>query len=50
MHFFTAAFSLFAAAATAFPTKPNFLTLPVSRDAGNVSTAFSILQRQRSLV
>ncbi|KAH0268032.1 hypothetical protein KCU91_g9672, partial [Aureobasidium melanogenum] len=36
MHFFTAAFSLFAAAATAFPTKPNFLTLPVSRDAGNV--------------
>lgn len=44
MHFFTAAFSLFAAAATAFPTKPNFLTLPVSRDAGNVSADMTIHQ------
>ncbi|KAI4717274.1 hypothetical protein E4T48_06544 [Aureobasidium sp. EXF-10727] len=36
MHVFTAIFSLFAAAATAFPTKPGFLTQPMARDAGDV--------------
>ncbi|KAI4751698.1 hypothetical protein E4T52_15885 [Aureobasidium sp. EXF-3400] len=36
MHFFTAIFSLFAATATAFPTKPSYLTQPVARDAGDV--------------
>jgi hypothetical protein len=40
MHFFTAIFSLFAATATAFPTKPGYLTQPVARDAGDVSLIF----------
>jgi hypothetical protein len=40
MHFFTALFSLFAATASAFPTKPGYLTQPVARDAGDVSLPF----------
>jgi hypothetical protein len=37
MHLFTALFSLLAATASAFPTKPGYLTQPVARDAGDVS-------------
>ncbi|KAI4843165.1 hypothetical protein E4T44_06892 [Aureobasidium sp. EXF-8845] len=36
MHLFTALFSLLAATASAFPTKPGYLTQPVARDAGDV--------------
>lgn len=41
MHFITTLFSLFAATATAFPTKPGYSTQPAARDAGDVSLTFS---------
>lgn len=45
MQFITALFSLFAATATAFPTKPGYSTQPAARDAGDVSLTFSFMSQ-----